>query len=180
MAARKATAKRAPATRASKAKLPKTSQAADTKPSTDAERFVDQYLIDYDYRAAAIRMGVPRLAARNKGYALLQSADVVVLLQKRIDQMSPSQIATPSRIAAALLETSASVFAKPSERVAALKELRALVADAEASGANINKHGIGGVMLVPQVPGKSFAEQMTNWESAAIAMQRKLKDEVRD
>jgi phage terminase small subunit len=142
---------------------------------TIEELFVEQYVIDFDPKAAAMRCGIPMLAAGKRGHSLLQKIEVAQAIQKRIDSMTPSQMVSPTRIAAKLLEVSNSPYAKYNEQVAAIKELRAVLEAAEASGANTNRNGVGGVMLVPLVEGG-----LEGWAKIAKETQRKLKESVRD
>lgn len=153
-----------------------------SKSLTDEEsKFVDEYIRDFDYYAAALRVGIPRLQAKKKGKLILQSHAVMVEIAKRVDSMLPQEIATPQRILAGLMrEVGSGVFGK--DRIAALKTAHEVLKDVKAQklkedeaadAAKKRKNG-SGVMLVPG------GVALSDWEKVARAQQAKLKEKVRE
>lgn len=142
---------------------------------------MDEYVRDFDFYAAAIRSGVPRLQAKRKGRLYLQTTHVLAEVAKRVDAMLPEEIVTPQRVLAGLMrEAGSGVFSK--DRIAALKSAHDVLKDVkqqkrrdedDEAVRKQRKRG-GGVMMVPGMPA------LSDWEKAAREMQSKLKEKVRE
>lgn len=155
--------------------------ARKTAVKSEKEMFVEEYLVDFDFYAAAIRAGVPRLQARKKGKLLMQDGDVLRLVKERLDTMLPEEIVSPQRILGGLMrEAGTAVF--NSDRVAALKAAHSVLKDLKVAKRidredeekdKIKKRG-SGVMVVPGVAA------LNDWEAAAQAQQAKLKEKVKE
>jgi len=145
------------------------------------QRFVEEYLVDFDQYLAAIRAGIPRLQAKKKATLLMSTTTVQLEIVKRVDAMQVDQIATPQRILMGLMrEAGRSTFG--SDRIGALRTVHEIIKDMrksakeDASEAEQKKRDgkKGGVMLVPG------AASLSDWESAAKVAQAALKAAVKE
>lgn len=166
-------------TRRAAAKKSKTTQSALSleRARVDAleERFVNEYLRDFDGRAAAIRAGVPRLNARAWARRTLSEQHVALEVNRRIDEAKPEEIISKNRIIANLARVANSEF--DSGRVAALRELAAIFnlrPERDGPGGKKGGLGTGGVIRVPTML------DIDEWERLASEQQTRLKALVRE
>lgn len=145
-------------------------------------RFIDEYLIDFDHVAAAIRAGIPRLQAKAKSRLMMQDGDILIEIRRRVDAMQAEEIATPNRILAGLMREAGTAFFNK-DRIAALKEAHAILQDSrknkredkEQQEDEERKSSVGGgVMRVPGIV------SLDEWEAAAQKSQGDLKKKVRE
>ena len=168
------TAKQSPAS----AKKPSRSiDVAAPEPALTAqeERFVNEYLRDFNARAAAIRAGVARLNSRAWAKRALGEQRVNLEINRRIDEAKLEDLITPNRIVANLAAVANSAY--DSGRVAALRELAAIFKLKPENGKVKNpngKNGVGGVIRVPAML------DVDEWERLASDQQTRLKVLVRE
>ena len=144
------------------------------------DAFVDQYLIDYDAHAAALRVGFQ--AAFAPDYAKKFMGETYVRQRlKMMEQTEPTVGAAIEdkynnrRIKAKLMEEA--FYTGPgsshSARVSALKALAAiqgLEAPKKTESLNVHK---GGVLMVPAIA------NLDDWEAVAVESQRALQTSAR-
>lgn len=161
--------------------MAKRSRQSDVVERAQEDLFAEEYCVDFDPIAAALRSGVPRLQAKQKAKLFLQDRAVLVAIQKRIDDMLPEQIVTPQRVLAGLMREGRTAFLD-GVRVQALKEAYTILRDTQESeyrntqrkDADEKKRRGSGVMVVPGMPA------LTDWEAAAREQQAKLKEQVKE
>ena len=138
------------------------------------DRFVTEYMTDYESTAAAIRCGYPHNIAREYGNRLLQ--DTYVLQQIRIKETTPvkteeDEEQMKKRIMTGLLREAnyRGPGCSQSARVAALSKLASMHGMDAPIKQEISTDGnLAGVMVIP---GLMTPEQ---WELAAAAQQEAL------
>lgn len=144
-----------------------------------AQAFAKEYIIDFDHRAAAIRMGVhdDEGEAVKMGRAMLNDPETLQCIQAFMAQMPESTIVTRERVMWGLLQEALlhGLGASHSARVAAWSKLAKLLGMEEAKEDPSKAKSASGVMLVPYMPGGIEA-----WETAAVGQQAQLKADVRN
>lgn len=141
------------------------------------DRFVVQYLVDFDAIAAAMRVGYPKNYAKDYAQKFMDESYVRNAIAKGMvavaeDEKNEDTI-TKRDVRAMLLKEAKNYGpgSSHSARVAALGKLTQ-VYGMEAAVKNIHEHR-GGVMMVPGVA------SVTDWEQEAEASQEKLARDVR-
>lgn len=141
------------------------------KDTAQLDRFVDEYLTDYDGTSAAIRCGIPRLNAVAYAKEWLQDPYVVQRMARVVDERTVDQLTTPQRVMAALLRE-AHTAPKAADRIRALTKAGEILHAAIESAKG--KNGLGrGVLLVPA------QAALDDWEHAAQAQQQSLMEWAR-
>lgn len=133
-------------------------------------RFVDEFLVDRDPHAAALRTGVSRIQLKKKVQAWMSDQRILKTIQLKTDSTDLEKMISPQRIVAGFIDVAFDRNAPPAARNTALKELAALK---KMYGDDGDKPG-SGVVLIPVVGGST-----EEWKALAMAAQQKLKDEVR-
>lgn len=132
-------------------------------------RFVDEFLIDRDPAAAAIRTGVARINVKKFVTKWMGDPKVRRMIQLKTDTADLDKMITPQRIMAGFIDVAFDRSAPPAARNTALKELAAL----KGMGGNGDDGEKSGVVLVP------VAGSLDDWRRMAEEAQSKLKDDVR-
>lgn len=144
-----------------------------------AERFVQEYVVDFRAEAAALRCGIPRLSAGSTARRWLGLPAVAKAIQSAIDGMAQDKMATANRVIAGFLREAHDENNHPDTRLAALRSLAGIVeispSAKSASGKGKKGDDVPGVVIVP---GTSSAP--SSWEAEAIKMQAALKERVRE
>lgn len=139
------------------------------------DRFVTQYMIDRDPVAAAIRSGVSKLMIEKTVGRWMADANVRQKIQQLTDEADIDTMISPQRILAGFIDVAFDRQANHSARNAALKELAQLKKMyPEKEDIDKSKTYAKNVMFVPAIP------SLEDWNAAAMAQQRKLKENVRD
>lgn len=139
-------------------------------------KFVDEYLVDYNGFKAAQRVGFQ--AAFAKDYALkFLSESYVAQRIKAVEHAKTDPVAVEKynkeRVIATLIEVMTCDWAKHSARVAASAKLAAIYGmDKPVETKNEHTHK-GGVLMVPAIA------NLDDWEAVAKASQAKLAADVR-
>lgn len=138
---------------------------------TDVEfRFVDEFLVDRDAYAAALRTGVARINLKKTVHKWMGDQRILKAIQLRTDSTDLEKMISPQRIMAGFIDVAFDRNAPPAARNTALKELAALKKMYEEDD---DKAG-SGVVLIPVLGGS-----LEDWKDLAVAAQQKLKDDVR-
>lgn len=143
-----------------------------------AQAFAKEYVIDFDHRAAAIRMGVDDEdgEAQRIGRRMLNDPETLQAIQAYMARFEDDRVVTRSKVLAGLLREACyhGLGASHSARVAAWGKLaKVLGMELPPEDPNTAKT-TGGVMIVPMAGG------IEEWERAAIGQQRQLKSDVRN
>lgn len=133
-------------------------------------RFVDEFLVDRDAYAAALRTGVARIQLKKKVQAWMSDQRILKTIQLKTDSSDLDKMISPQRIVAGFIDVAFDRMAPPAARNTALKELAALKKMYGEDGEKVGS----GVMFIPMVGGT-----LDDWKNLAIAAQQKLKDDVR-
>lgn len=133
-------------------------------------KFVKEYMVDRDPRGAALRAGVARINLKRTVEKWLSDSRIVRAIQDATDNADLDKMISPQRIMAGFIEVAFSPFAPPAARNTALKELAAMK---KMYGEDDNDRSRSGVLFVPGTPA------LVDWDTAAQAMQAKLKQEVK-
>lgn len=134
-------------------------------------RFVDEFLIDRDARAAALRAGVARINLKKRVTQWMGDPKIARAIQLRTDTSDLEKMISPQRILAGFIDVAFDRNAPPSARNTALRELAAIK---KMYGEDDKGKTGSGVLFVPGMMA------ITDWDSAAQASQAKLKDEVKN
>jgi hypothetical protein len=136
------------------------------------ERFVTEYLHDFDETLAMVRMGVHFTEAIMAGRALFLDPMTQRLLVKRIGEKAADEIASKQAVIAGLLREAndRGRNTKPTDRINAWKALGRLLG-MEVQKVETKDVGTG-VMIVPEMRAGPL------WEKKAKQAQRKLKREA--
>ncbi len=148
-----------------------TSETVDTRSPED--RFIDEYMIDRDPVAAAIRAGVAKINVKQRVTSWMANPEIRRAIQERTDNADLDTIISPQRIMAGWIEIAFDQNAQPAARNAALKELALIKKMYPQKGDDDEKKRRQNVMFVPTAP------SLDNWEKAAMEQQQKLKEDVR-
>lgn len=141
------------------------------KDLTAAElRFVDEYLIDRDPGAAAVRAGVARINAKRSVQKWLGDPRIVQAIQLKTDGADLDKMISPQRIMAGFIEVAFDRNAPSAARNTALRELAAIK---KMYGEEDKDKKGSGVILVPVMG------SVDDFARAAMASQEKLKEDVR-
>lgn len=137
------------------------------------DRFIVEYLKDFNQTRAATRAGFAARSAAKKGSELIREPYVQQKIQEKLDELEEDAIVTRKHVMVGLVRE-ANLEGRGSVHIARVNAWGKL---AKILGMEIQKtentHRISGVMEVPMA--KSIAE----WEGYATGSQQQLKDEVR-
>lgn len=140
------------------------------------DRFVEEYMIDFDGIKAAIRVGFNKAFAEDYGVKFLHEPYVLrrieELKHKKLDP-EKSEEYDKERIKAALMREAHNPGATASARVQALTTLAKMHGMMEPKDEPPGEGARGGVLMVPVIAKASA------WEEAAVASQQALVDNVR-
>lgn len=153
-------------------KLPGAKEKKETAKSLE-DRFIEQYVIDRDPIAAALRAGVPHLNLKRVVERWMKSQSVQQKIQDATDNADIDTMITPQRIIAGFIDVAFNKNAPDSARNAALRELASLKKMYPDKDPDKNKKYAKNVMFVPAQPA------LDDWEKAATNQQAKLREEVR-
>ena len=114
-------------------------------------RFVEEYLVDLNATAAAVRAGYSRRSPKAQGSRLLKDGDVAAAIQKAIAERSErTQVTTGS----VMQELARIAFADPcdvlswgGEKGLTLRDSEEMTESHAASGAGVTTNGNGGVRV---------------------------------
>jgi hypothetical protein len=134
-------------------------------------RFVDEFLIDRDPYAAAIRTGVARINAKKRVQQWMGDPRIARTIQKRTDGADIDKMISPQRIMAGFIDVAFDRNSPAAARNTALKELAAFKQMYPETDDEDKPQG--GVLLVPAGPA------LADWAAAALKQQTKLKDDVK-
>lgn len=145
------------------------------KPVTKPEdRFVEQYMIDRDPIAAALRAGVASVNLKRTVARWMSDPVIRQKIQQATDDADLDTLISPQRIIAGFIEVAFDQSAPSAARNAALRELAALKKMyPDKEDPNKGKKYAKSVMIVPGTP------SLDDWEKAATAQQAALREEVR-
>lgn len=142
----------------------------DPNDLTEAElRFVDEFLVDRDATAAALRAGVARINLKKRVPAWMGDPRIVRAIQLKTDSADVNKMISPQRIMAGFIDVAFDRNAPPAARNTALRELAALNKMYEDDSGKVGS----GVVLIP------VAGSLEEWKSMALTAQNKLKEDVR-
>lgn len=156
--------------------MTRSSKKAESKDSqgdlSDVElRFVDEFLIDRDAGAAALRTGVARINLKKTVSKWMSDSNILRAIQLRTDTADLDKMITPQRIIAGFIDVAFDRTAPSSARNSALRELAAF----KKMYDDPDKDKLGsGVIMVP------VAGSLEEWHELSQASQQKLKESVRE
>ncbi len=169
-----------PNSKASQVLAKRTKGSLSIKSLAFRNRFITEYIADFDPELAWIRAGGggKKENARNRGKQLLREAYVSRKVREMIDIMDEKELINRNRVIAGFVKEASyhGPGASHAARVAALKGLSGILGMEQV---NVNVKGKvdhtvrGGVMVVPVVPGSD------DWEKLAANSQKQLKEDVR-
>ena len=138
---------------------------------SDAElRFIDEYLVDRDSSAAALRAGVARINLKKRVQQWMSDQRILKAIQLRTDTADLDKMISPQRIMAGFIDVAFDRNAPPAARNTALRELAAL----KKMYGEDDKDSVGsGVLFIP------VAGTLEEWKTMAMGAQAKLKEDVR-
>jgi hypothetical protein len=136
------------------------------------ERFIDEFLVDRDAHAAALRVGVSRITVKRQVQVWMADEHILQEIKRRTDESDLKDMITPQRIIAGWIDIAFDKNATHAARNTALREL-AEIYDMYPEDKDPGDDNVRGVMLVP------FGTTQEEWEKMAIKSQRKLKEDVR-
>lgn len=133
------------------------------------DKFVEQYLIDYDAYKACLRCGYLEAYAKERSVTLMADPYVAWALQKRQDTHAEDADVLKNRVVQGLVREANNYGEGSSHtaRVTALKQLAEIYGVEAKKGQGNNP---GGVMIVPAI------SNVDDWESAAVQQQEDLKN----
>lgn len=134
------------------------------------ERFVQEFLVDRDPLAAALRTGVAKINLKKTATKWMSDPRILRGIQVATDKMPIEDMVTPQRIVAGFMAVAFDPLAPPAAKNSALRELATLRKMYEDPDADANRSG---VMMVP------VAASLEDWAMLALQAQTKLKEEVR-
>lgn len=144
----------------------------DNQDLTEGEfRFVDEFLVDRDPYAAALRAGVARINLKRQVQKWMGDSRIMQAIKMRTDEFDIDKMISPQRIMAGFIEVAFDRTANHSARNTALRELAAIK---KMYGDDDKNRKTSGVLFVPAMPA------LADWDEAAQALQAKLKDEVKN
>lgn len=144
------------------------------KPVTKPEdRFVEQYMIDRDPVAAAIRAGVAAINVKARVKSWMNDPTIRLKIQAATDASDIETMVSPQRIMAGFMEVAFDVSAPSAARNAALRELAVLRKMYPKKDDDSGKKYSRNVMFVPATPA------LADWEKASMEQQAKLREDVR-
>ena len=153
---------------------PKRTRPKKDEELTEAElRFVDEFLIDRDPRAAARRAGVASINLKRTVERWMGNPAVARMIQMKTDTADVDKMVTPQRIMAGFIDVAFDRTAPASARNAALRELAELKKMYPEK--KVENPGGSGVLLIP-----ATMDNLEDWNAAAQASQDKLKKSVKD
>lgn len=147
---------------------------ADTQPGdlSDSElKFIDEYLVDRDAHAAALRAGVARINVKKRVQQWMSDTRILKAIQLKTDNTDLDKMISPQRIMAGFIDVAFDRNAPSASRNTALRELAQLK---KMYGDDDKDRAPSGVIMVP------VAGTLQDWKEMAMASQQKLKDDVRD
>lgn len=160
-----------------KSKTPKSKQVTARPKGLSAqdEAFVDEYMVDFNARNAALRCGFPRLNAKRAATMYLERPEVMAEVSRRLDALDHTKMVSNQRIVAELMAVAFGTdrFNKMTA-LAELGRITGVRGDDGKGGKGKGKKHKGGVMLIPGMP------SLLDWEKAATEQQRLLKEQVRE
>lgn len=139
------------------------------------DRFVNEYLIDFNATDAYIRAGGNQKNPTQAGYNLKREPYVARAIQAAVDSLDAAKVTNRQRIMAGLVREANhfGIGAAHAARVSAWTRLSSLLGmDQKQTERSLSARG--GVMVVPQV------ESDIDWEKRAQAAQSALKEAVRE
>lgn len=138
---------------------------------SDAElRFVDEFMIDRDPSAAALRAGVARINVKRRVVEWMGKPEIMRAIQMATDSADVDKMISPQRIMAGFIDVAFDRNAAPAARNTALRELAAIK---KMYGEDDKDKKGSGVVLIP------VAGSLSEWQTAAAESQAKLKEDVR-
>jgi hypothetical protein len=140
-----------------------------------AQEFAKLYVIDFDHRNAALRLGAPEDKALEIGRGMLNDPETLQAIQAFMARIEKDKIVSRERVLAGLLREACyhGHGASHSARVAAWGKLAKVLGMELPTEDPAKKTIQGGVMLVPMAGG------IEDWERAAMGQQQQLKSDVR-
>ena len=137
------------------------------------ERFVHEYLFDFDPSAAARRVGFHGPEAVEAGRKLMDETGVQRMISERMRQYDPAKEVTMGRVLAGLMKEAndRGIGSSHSARVASYMGMAKIMALGETNKTETNVN-LGGVMVVPA------PVSIEQWEAQATTSQAQLKADV--
>lgn len=139
-------------------------------PST-VDRFVEQYLIDRDPFAAALRAGVPRATVKVTVRKWMADQKVIDKINAKTADLDPNKMISPQWVIAKFQEVASSRYSSFSAKNTALRELASIAKMYPSKEKEIDDRPHGVVIL----PGDA---DLGTWEQAAMKQQKALKENV--
>lgn len=144
---------------------------SDSALNENEERFVQEFMVDRDWGAAALRTGVARINLKRTLQKWRDDPRILRAIQARTDSMEIGDMISPQRIVAGFMDVAFDRLAPPAARNSALKELASIK---QMYASPDDDKPSAGVIFVPATP-----DNLKEWAEAAATSQAKLKDEVR-
>lgn len=138
------------------------------------DKFVLEYLRDFNSSAAYLRAGGTSKRPHKAGYELRHEAYVSHEIQKAIEAMDVNKMVSQQNALSWMIREANNFGPDASHgaRVSAIKHVMS-AAGLEAGAKDAAAAARGGVMIVPAT------DSVDDWEARASAAQAKLKEEVR-
>lgn len=141
---------------------------------TKRDRFIAEYLIDFNGPMAWIRSGGAYSTATKMASQYLREPYVAKKIWEVIDSLEEVELINRKRVLAGLVREAnfMGIGASHSARVSAYSKLASILGMDAPQKIEAKVKFAGGVMLVP------FVADPKEWEQKAIEAQKKLKDEI--
>jgi Terminase small subunit len=138
------------------------------------DRFIAEYLVDFNGVHAYIRSGGPATTAAKMSCQFLKEPYVLKKIRETIDALEEANIINRKRILAGLVREAnyAGIGASHGARVSAYAKLATILGMDAPIKIDAKVKVAGGVMLVP------MPSNPDDWEKAAVQKQLELKNEV--
>lgn len=136
------------------------------------DRFIAEYLVDFNGALAYIRAGGPCTTASKMSSQYLREPYVARKIRECIDSLEEAKLINRKRVLAGLVREAnyMGIGASHSARVSAYSKLASILGMDAPVKVDAKVKFAGGVMLVP------FTADPIEWEKKAIEAQKKLKD----
>jgi phage terminase small subunit len=155
--------------------LARTEENITPKMKMKRDRFIAEYLFDFNGIAAYIRSGGPSSTAAKMSNQFLKEPYVLKKIKETIDSLEEAEIINRKRILAGLVREAhyQGIGASHGARVSAYSKLATILGMDAAVKIDAKVKFAGGVMVVP------MAANVDEWEKVAEASQAQLKGDVR-
>lgn len=140
------------------------------------DRFIEEYLLDRDGIAAALRAGVAKAQARRQVKRWLIDPEVIAEIDAATAMLNPDTMVSPQWVIANFQTIASSPFSSDTAKISALRELAKIskMYPEDKRKSEDDEPRKTNVLLMPaDVP----AEE---WERQAMESQSRLKREVRE